>query len=60
MKELTAEITKIVNEHSPRLTAEEICGCLGGVSFRVMQASIVPVEAESGGGGSPVSLDEEE
>jgi len=56
MKELTAEISKIANEYIAKgLTAEEVCGCLAGVSFRVMQASLftVPAEAESGGG-SPV------
>ena len=55
MKDLAKELTETVNEYIAKgLTTEEICGCLEVVKFRVMQASILPAEAESGGG-SPVS-----
>lgn len=63
MKELAKELSETVNEYIAKgLTTEEVCGCLDVLSFRVKHSSLVPAEAESGGGGSPVSLkfDEEE
>lgn len=54
MKEFAAELSNLVNKYIEKgLTAEEICGCLAGAGFRVMQAAGF-AEAESGGGDSPV------
>lgn len=56
MNNLAVEVTDIVNEYISRgVTAEEVCGVLCGVSFRVMSASIAPAKTD---GGSPVSLEE--
>ena len=56
MSNLAISVSDIVNDYIARgMAAEEVCGALAGVSFRVMQASTLP-ETDSVGGGSPVSV----
>jgi len=59
MDNLATDVTNIINEYIAKgMTTEQVCGVLDVVSFRVKQNSYTaePTKAESGGGGSPVSL----